>query len=63
MDFSLSVVPSVTRYDGVQHVELPAGKRLKIETSPNGNELLDVEVPVGKKWVGTVVVRFVELDE
>lgn len=33
-----------------ERVELVAGKILKIETTPGGAELLDIEVPAGKKW-------------
>ena len=35
-------------------VEIPAGKTLKIETSPRGQDILEVEVPAGKVWT----VRF-----
>lgn len=43
-------------------LELPAGSRLKIETSPNGEEVLGVVVPAGKHWSVGVVVSVVETD-
>jgi len=39
---------------------LAAGKALKVETSPQGSELLNVEVPAGKQWDVVVYVRIVE---
>jgi hypothetical protein len=41
--------------------DLPAGKHLKIETSPAGVEILDAVVPTGKKW--TSVKISVEVQE
>ena len=35
---------------------LAPGKSLKIETSPDGDEILDVEVPEGESWVVTIEV-------
>ena len=41
---------------------LPAGKRLLIETSPSGEEVLNEQVPVGKTWHVTVSVVVSETD-
>ena len=30
--------------------DVTAGKSLKIETSPRGEDILDIEVPVGESW-------------
>ena len=30
--------------------EVPSGKSLKIETSPDGEEIADLSPPKGKKW-------------
>lgn len=43
-------------------VELAAGKRLRIETMPDGEEVLDVVVPPGKHWSIGVVVSVTETD-
>lgn len=43
-------------------VEMAAGKTLKIETSPSGEEILDVTVPAGKKWSVGIVVSVEETD-
>ena len=37
-------------YSGRDNVEVTEGKSFKIETSPNGDEILDVECPAGKRW-------------
>jgi hypothetical protein len=47
---------------GDDDFDLNAGQKLKIETSPNGEEILDVEVPVGKKWSVHVAVTISETD-
>ncbi len=41
---------------------MAAGKTLKIETSPAGEELLEVEVPEGKQWSVSIFVSVVETD-
>ena len=51
-----------THYWGQEEFDLPAGKSLKIETSPEGEEILNVTVPEGKKFVGLVVVDYLEVD-
>lgn len=43
-------------------VELSAGQHLKIETSPGGEELLDVVVPAGKVWSVVINVETLEGD-
>lgn len=56
--------------ESVQHKKLggndtftvPAGKLLRIEYSPDGEEILSVEVPVGKEWHVGVVVDIEEVN-
>lgn len=50
------------RKDGDGTFEVTAGKHLKIETSPRGEEILNVVVPEGKVWTVTVSVRVIETD-
>lgn len=47
---------------GEVEIVIPAGKSLKIETSPGGEEILDVECPEGKVWSALVFVRLVQTD-
>ena len=54
-----TIVPHRKRYGGGDFVVL-AGKSLKIETVPNGEEYLNAQVPVGKKWAVEVTVQIVE---
>ena len=41
---------AVSGYIGQGMVVVPAGKRLVIESTPGGEEVLDAEVPAGKSW-------------
>lgn len=50
------------RKDGDGTFQVTAGKHLRIETSPKGEEILDVVVPEGKVWTVTVSVRVIEED-
>ena len=43
-------------------ITISAGKSLKIETSPDGEDILDVECPEGKAWVARVIVEINETD-
>ena len=54
----------VSRCDkiGDDDFDLSAGKSLKIETSPRGEDVLDVTVPSGKKWHVHVAVVIQEVD-
>jgi len=54
--------PCLIKAGGKSNVCLDAGQRLKIETSPNGEELLDTEVPEGKRWAIDVDVQIRETD-
>lgn len=47
---------------GEDNFVLPAGKTLKIETTPAGEEILQAEVPTGKKWAVSIIVNIVETD-
>ena len=54
-----SIIAQV-KYVGTGQYIVPAGKSLKIETSPSGAELLDVTVPAGKSWAVTLQVSVIE---
>ena len=45
---------------GTTEVVMAAGKRLKIETSPAGEEILNVLCATGKRWVVRVDVQIIE---
>jgi hypothetical protein len=51
-----------TRISGIETIEISAGKKLKIETSPNGVEVFKQTVPDGKKWTAILIVDIVEED-
>lgn len=44
-------VPEVVKYVGVCEFTVTSGQHLKIETSPGGEDILDVVVPAGKTWL------------
>lgn len=47
---SFPPIPAKSNYSGSGSVEATAGQHFKIETTPNGVEVLDVVVPEGKLW-------------
>jgi len=49
------------KYGGTE-VSCPAGRSLKIETSPAGEDLLDAECPAGKVWTVRIDVQITETD-
>lgn len=49
-------------YVGSGNVTIPAGKTLKIETTPDGQEILAAVVPAGKKWSVSISVNIIETD-
>lgn len=49
--------------NGHQDLELFEGKILKMETSPNGEEFLNITVPPGKQWNVEISVNITEIDE
>lgn len=52
-----------TLYSGqADSIEITSGQTLKIESSPGGEEILDVKVPEGKRWVTTIQVAIQEFD-
>ena len=54
--------PENTLITGQEIIDIPAGKTLKIETSPQGEDILNITVPEGKKWVATINISIVETD-
>ena len=48
------------KYVGTGQYIIPAGKSLKIETSPAGEEILNVTVPAGKSWAVAMQIVVVE---
>jgi len=47
---------------GSDEIACPAGRSLKVETSPAGSELLSEECPAGKAWTVRVHVEIIEVD-
>ena len=50
------------KYVGTGQYVIPAGKSLKIEISPSGEEILNAEVPAGKSWAVAMQIVVVESD-
>ncbi len=48
------------RKSGCVTVDIAAGKTLKVETSPQGTEILTAVVPAGKVWTCTILVYIEE---
>ena len=47
---------------GADTFTVAAGKKLSIETSPRGEEMLSETVPQGKVWEVQIVVDIIETD-
>jgi len=63
MEVEKTITSSVERWDGVEIVTLIAGQKLKISvTGGGGGQLLDITVPDGKVWSGSIRVQFYEID-
>ena len=63
MDLLQADVEACTKYVGSAVVEVPAGKTFKIETSPQGEDVLIFECEAGKKLTVMVSVAIEEEDE
>lgn len=59
---TVSARASANFSQGSVDFSLATGKTLKIETSPNGEEILDLTVPVGKSWDVSISVSINETD-
>lgn len=44
------------------NVPVVAGQRVRVETSPDGIEILDVECPADKAWSVRIIVEITETD-
>jgi len=60
--FEVGDNPATITLTGESNGPLTAGTSLKIETSPQGDDILNVEVPAGKVWQVRVQVFIVETD-
>ena len=47
-------------HTGSESFTISAGKKLKIETSPQGSEILSITVPEGKVWKVTLTISISE---
>lgn len=63
MDFAKKIRPQEVTYQGQGVFTIVGGKYLKIESTPDGQEVLNEIVPQGKKWVISVSLLITEVDE
>lgn len=56
MELNEEVLPARNTKQGSTTVTVAAGKSLKIETTPGGEDILDVEVPAGETWTVSINV-------
>ncbi len=52
----------VIRSGQEMEISIPVGTSLRIETTPGGEDILNVECPAGKVWVARVIVEITETD-
>jgi len=62
MDLTDASVPASTQYLGNETVVVSAEKHLKIDTSPQGEDILDAVVPIGKSWKVKLHLEIIETD-
>jgi len=60
---SFPAIPAKSNYSGSGNVEATAGQHFKIETTPNGVDVLDVVVPQGKTWKVKMDISIEETEE
>lgn len=60
LELNFVEVPTYKKADASSTFVAEAGKIVKIETSPDGEELMNLEVPVGKQWEVTISVHIHE---
>ena len=53
-------VPGKKEYSGNTSLDMTEGQELKIETSPDGSEILEITVPRGKSWKVLISVNIIE---
>ena len=56
------ILPAVIKSGQETDISITAGQSLKIEISPGGDEILEVECPAGKMWTARVIVEVTETD-
>jgi len=62
MYFDEQILLAATQRVGNTSFEVTAGKSLKIETFPAGEEIINETVPAGKKWLLDVWLKIREVD-
>jgi hypothetical protein len=64
MDLTSTVVTSkaTRQLTGSQTVEVAAGQYITVETTPEGEELLNEQCPAGKVWSVTTTIVINETD-
>ncbi len=55
-------VPKTIRSGTEEGAAIAPGQSLRIETSPDGVEILNVQCPAGKAWRARVIVEITETD-
>ena len=55
-------IAATIKYSGSTSFNIIAGKSLIMETTPNGIDILDIEVPSGKQWKVSISVHVTETD-
>ena len=63
MELATTTIEAATFKSGqAAGISVPAGQSLKIETGPEGEEILNEECPAGKAWSARIIVEITETD-
>ena len=60
MELFSKSLPARDEMTGIATFDIPAGKTLKVETFPAGEEIINRVVPSGKKWSVWINIDIVE---
>jgi len=60
MNLNNQSVPAWSGYAGSGKIVIPGGKKLVIETTPQGEEILSATVPEGKTWTVSISINIIE---
>jgi len=58
----IPAIGAIKEYSGSTTFNMDSEKILIIETSPRGDDILDIEVPSGKKWKVSLKLHITETD-
>ena len=63
LELTWNTIPSVEQATAYGTFIVPGGKIVKIESTPNGEEIAELEFPAGKQWIVHLSIFAQESDQ